>query len=348
MTPADIHGPARGSAHPVTRYRQDATRTRGTLNNCGTGKTPWGTYVSGEENWFGYFHRDAKDDDRRGKKDPSVLALERYGRKAGAASRHDYNWYNGGMAGAPTDYNGHGTHTMGTIIGDDGGENQIGVAPGAQWIACPGVGSPYVGPFECFEFFLAPTRLDGTEPRPDLAPHVISNSWSGAGTNYQAAIQVVYAAGIFFSKSAGNTGPGCSTVTNPGQWPEVTAVANFMQGDAIASSSSRGPVTIGYDQYVKPDLAAPGTSIRSSIPGSIYGTMSGTSMACPHVTGAVALLINANPELAGKIDVEMDDSGSIAFVAKQFNKSRKAIRAYLRFNRDIEKVGPVRLKSCRD
>lgn len=222
---------------------------------------------------------------------------------AGAASRHDYNWYNGGMAGAPTDYNGHGTHTMGTIIGDDGGENQIGVAPGAQWIACPGVGSPYVGPFECFEFFLAPTRLDGTDPRPDLAPHVISNSWSGAGTNYQAAIQVLYAAGIFFSKSAGNTGPGCSTVTNPGQWPEVTAVANFMQGDAIASSSSRGPVTIGYDQYVKPDLAAPGTSIRSSIPGSIYGTMSGTSMACPHVTGAVALLINANPELAGKIDV---------------------------------------------
>lgn len=222
---------------------------------------------------------------------------------AGTSSRHDYNWYNGGEDDAPTDYGSHGTHTMGTIIGDDGGSNQIGVAPGAQWIACPGVGSPYVGPFECFEFFLAPTRLDGTDPRPDLAPHVISNSWSAAGTNFQPAIQVLYAAGIFFSKSAGNTGPGCATVTNPGQWPEVTTAANFAQGDAISYSSSRGPVTIGYEQYVKPDIAAPGTNIRSSIPGGNYGTMSGTSMACPHVTGAVALLISANPELAGKIDV---------------------------------------------
>ncbi len=115
MTPADIHGPARGSAHLVTRYSPDATRTRGTLNNCGTGKTPWGTYVSGEENWFGYFHRDAKDDDRRGKKDPSVLALERYGRKAGAASRHGWEsagpqdmyvrWNNGAVgASARDDY----------------------------------------------------------------------------------------------------------------------------------------------------------------------------------------------------------------------------------------------------
>ncbi len=90
MTPAEIRGPARGSAHLVTRYSPDGTRTRGTLNNCGTGKTPWGTFVSGEENWFGYFHRDARDDERRGKKDPSIVALERYGRKAGAASRHGW------------------------------------------------------------------------------------------------------------------------------------------------------------------------------------------------------------------------------------------------------------------
>ncbi len=105
MTPAAINGPARGSAHLVTRYSPDATRTRGTLNNCGTGKTPWGTFVSGEENWFGYFHRNAKDDERRGKKDPAIVALERYGRTAGAASRHGWEsagpedmyarWYNG-------------------------------------------------------------------------------------------------------------------------------------------------------------------------------------------------------------------------------------------------------------
>ena len=93
MTEAMISGPARGSEHLVTKFDPSATKARGTLNNCGTGKTPWGTFVSGEENWFGYFFRDAKDDDAR-KKDKQVQALIRYGRKAGAASRH--GWESGG------------------------------------------------------------------------------------------------------------------------------------------------------------------------------------------------------------------------------------------------------------
>ena len=96
MTEAVLRGPAMGTAHMVTKYSPDGTRCRGTLNNCGTGKTPWGTFVSGEENWFGYFTRDAKDDDKRGKKDPSVAGLVRYGRPAGAASRH--GWETGGAA----------------------------------------------------------------------------------------------------------------------------------------------------------------------------------------------------------------------------------------------------------
>jgi len=191
---------------------------------------------------------------------------------------------------------------MGTIVGDEGGVNQIGMAPGAKWIACPGLGDN-IGPFDCFQFFLAPTKLDGSEPRPDLAPHVISNSWSSAGTDYHTAIQALYAAGIFYSKSAGNTGPACSTITNPGQWSEVTAAAAFAQGDTIASFSSRGPVIHGHDYYIKPDIAAPGVNVRSSIPGDSYASMQGTSMACPHVTGAVALLISANPDLAGRIDI---------------------------------------------
>ena len=95
MSEATIHGPARGSEHLVTKYSPDATKVRGTLNNCGAGPTPWGTYVSGEENWFGYFHRDAKDDEAR-KKDKQVQALNRYGRKAGAASRH--GWESAGQA----------------------------------------------------------------------------------------------------------------------------------------------------------------------------------------------------------------------------------------------------------
>jgi secreted PhoX family phosphatase len=102
MTPVAIHGPARGSEHLVTKYSPDGTQARGTLNNCGTGRTPWGTFISGEENWFGYFFRDAKDDDAR-KKDKQVQALNRYGRKAGAASRH--GWESGGSADTYTRWN---------------------------------------------------------------------------------------------------------------------------------------------------------------------------------------------------------------------------------------------------
>jgi PKD repeat protein len=221
----------------------------------------------------------------------------------GMTADHNYNWYDGGYTTVPTDYDTHGTHTMGTIVGNDGGSNQIGMAPGAKWIACPGIGSPYVGPFECFQFFMAPTDLYGNSPNPALAPHVISNSWSSAGTDFHPSIQALYAAGIFFSKSAGNNGPSCSTITNPGQWSEVTAAAAFAQGDTISSFSSRGPVYISLDATMKPDIAAPGSNVRSSLPVDSYGLMSGTSMACPHVTGAVALLVSANPELAGRIDV---------------------------------------------
>ena len=102
MTEVVVSGPAKGSEHLATVYSPDGTQARGTLNNCGTGRTPWGTFVSGEENWFGYFHRDAKDDDRR-KKDKQVQALNRYGRKAGAPSRH--GWESGGTADRYTRWN---------------------------------------------------------------------------------------------------------------------------------------------------------------------------------------------------------------------------------------------------
>ena len=89
----DLSGPARGNALLVTKYSPTGTKTRGTLNNCGTGKTPWGTFLTGEENWFGYFTRGAADDAARGN-DKSVTSLKRYGRSQGAASRH--GWETGG------------------------------------------------------------------------------------------------------------------------------------------------------------------------------------------------------------------------------------------------------------
>jgi secreted PhoX family phosphatase len=92
-TPVEIHGPARGDDLLVTQYSANGTMTRGTLNNCGTGQTPWGTLVSGEENWAGYFTRNASDDTARNN-DKSVTSLKRYGRSAGATSRH--GWETGG------------------------------------------------------------------------------------------------------------------------------------------------------------------------------------------------------------------------------------------------------------
>jgi len=95
LSPIEISGPARGNAQLITKYSPTGTTTRGTLNNCGTGKTPWGTFLTGEENWFGYFTRSAADDAARGN-DKSVTALKRYGRNQGAASRH--GWESGGTA----------------------------------------------------------------------------------------------------------------------------------------------------------------------------------------------------------------------------------------------------------
>jgi len=93
LSDCDLSGPVKGNALVKTKYSQDGSKVRGTLNNCGTGRTPWGSFVSGEENWSGYFTRGAADDAARGN-DKSVAALKRYGRNQGAASRH--GWETGG------------------------------------------------------------------------------------------------------------------------------------------------------------------------------------------------------------------------------------------------------------
>ncbi len=125
MTEAAIHGPARGSALMATQFNPTGTLCRGTLNNCGTGKTPWGTFVSGEENWYGYFFRDAQDDVRR-KNDKHVAGLNRYGRKAGAASRHGWEsagtadtyarWNNGALAATAKDDYRNEMNTFGYVV----------------------------------------------------------------------------------------------------------------------------------------------------------------------------------------------------------------------------------------
>lgn len=230
----------------------------------------------------------------------------------GLNSGGDYNWldpWDG--TSAPNDEGGHGTHTLGTILGADG----IGVAPKSQWIGCVNLDRNLGNPalyLDCMQFMLAPYPLGGNPFRdgdPSRAAHVLNNSWGcpdiegcDAGTLLFAANNL-RDAGIFVVISTGNDGPMCETVQSPlSLFDSVFSVGAIDQDGNMAEFSSRGPVTVDGSERVKPDIVAPGVNITSALPGGTYGTNSGTSMAGPHVAGAVALIWSAQPALVGDID----------------------------------------------
>ncbi len=229
---------------------------------------------------------------------------------------HDYNWQDlVEHSPTPIDPSSHGTFTTSEMVGDDGQGNQIGVAPGAKYIACRnmdanGTGSPatYAG---CFQFLLAPYPVNGdpNQGDPTKAPDAINNSWlcppsEGCSVNtLQAIVEAVRAAGIFPVMAAGNSGPGCSTVdTPPAIYAAAVTVGASTSEDNIATFSSRGPVTADNSNRIKPNLSAPGERVRAAVPENQYSTASGTSVAAPHVAAAVALLWQAKPSLRGDIN----------------------------------------------
>lgn len=255
---------------------------------------------------------------------------QRYRGWNGTTADHNYNWHDairsdigagndnvcGRPSATPCDDFSHGTHTIGSIVGVDGTYN-IGVAPGATWIACrnmdngDGNAATYI---ECIDWMLAPYPLGGTiaQGDPDRAPDIINNSWgcppsegcsaTPADLIGQSILNVVNA-GILFVASAGNAGPGCGTVKDPPAiYPESFTVGAHNASGTIAGFSSRGPVAYNGTTRIGPDLTAPGVDVVSAINSDNgYASAQGTSMAAPHVAGVAALLWSARPELRGQV-----------------------------------------------
>ena len=240
---------------------------------------------------------------------------------------HNYNWHDsihkdstksGNPCGydlkVPCDDDVHGTHTMGTMLGSND-TLVVGVAPDAKWIASRnmdrgnGTLESYV---ESFQWFLAPTDTLNKNPNPSKAPHVINNSWycsEGEGCNktnfsvLEKAMNACRAAGIVVVISAGNSGSACATVNGPPAFfSKAFSIGSTRSDDTISGFSSRGPVLIDSSGRLKPNVSAPGSAVLSTLPKGIFGNLSGTSMAGPHVAGVVALMISANPKLAGQVD----------------------------------------------
>ncbi|GIJ51589.1 peptidase S8 [Virgisporangium aliadipatigenens] len=219
----------------------------------------------------------------------------------------DDSWYdpwNGTTT--PTDHNGHGTHTLGTAVGDGG----IGVAPQAQWVGCVNLDRNMGNPayyLQCLQFMLAPFPHGGDplrDGRPERAPHILTNSWGCPSiegcdnTVIRPAVTALTTAGVYFVSAAGNAGPRCGSIDDePAVSPEALDVGAVDRQSRLATFSSRGD---GPSRRA-PDVVAPGQGVLSAMPGGTYATLDGTSMAAPHVAGVVALMWSANPALIGDI-----------------------------------------------
>ncbi|GIF23232.1 hypothetical protein BJ973_000412 [Actinoplanes tereljensis] len=241
--------------------------------------------------------------------DHPALVHQYRGTKPDGTVDHNYNWMatRGSCTDAPCDNDGHGTHTMGTMVGSDGTDH-VGVAPDAQWIAtngcCDSTGVESL--LRSGWWLLAPTDLRGNNPDPSKRPHVINNSW---GQNvehdfddfFQAVDNAWTAAGIFSTWSSGNTSPyaSCDSVSSPGAAASAYSVGALSPDGTLASFSRKGE---GEGGRIKPEISAPGDGVRSSYPNDSYIEMSGTSMAAPHVAGAVADLWSYDPTLIGQVD----------------------------------------------
>lgn len=231
----------------------------------------------------------------------------------GAKYNTNYAWYDPWFeTNFPQDISGHGTHTLGTILG-----KKVGIAPDAEWIGCVNLGRNLGNPaiyLSCMQFLFAPFPDDGdplTEGKPELGAQILNNSWGCPEIEgcdalvFEQAVSALRSAGVFVVSSAGNNGYyGCESISDPlAIYEDVFTVGAIDKIGELSQFSSLGPVTVDDSGSIKPDLVAPGEDIFSSMPYASYAILSGTSMAGPHVVGTVALMWSANPELIGQISL---------------------------------------------
>ncbi|GAA1570777.1 hypothetical protein GCM10009742_11620 [Kribbella karoonensis] len=236
--------------------------------------------------------------------DHPALVKQYRGNNGDGTFDHNYNWFDaaGTSPNAPSDGNGHGTHTMGTMVGDDGAGNQIGVAPGVKWIAANGCCPSDAALISSGQWMLEPTDLQGQNPDASKRPNVINNSWGStlpSNDPFMEDITLAWtASGIFGAFANGNSGSACQSSGSPGSLTSNYSAGAYDINNNIASFSGRGA---GQDGTIKPNISAPGVNVRSSLPGNTYGAFNGTSMATPHLTATVALLWSASPALKGDV-----------------------------------------------
>ncbi|MDL1909169.1 hypothetical protein FBQ81_00535 [Chloroflexi bacterium CFX6] len=214
------------------------------------------------------------------------------------------SWYDpyGQHPAAPVDLSGHGTWTMGVMVGSDVSGSSIGVAPDAQWIAVKmfndAGSSTATAIHQGYQWLLNP---DGNPATAD-APHIVNNSWTfaypGCYLDFEPDLQALRAAGILPVFAAGNGGPYANTSYSPANNPSAFAVGAINNNSSIYGLSSRGPTTCGGSSGVFPELVAPGVNILTTDLAGFYTTASGTSLAAPHVAGGLALLLSAQPDLS--------------------------------------------------
>jgi subtilisin family serine protease len=237
-----------------------------------------------------------------------ALASQYRGNLGDGSFIHDYNFFDPtGICGdVPCDNDGHGTHVMGTMVGGDGPgpfEPDIGVAPGATWIAakgCEDFGCSESALLASGQWMLAPTDAAGENPDPSKRPDIVNNSWGGGPGDpfYLDMVTAWRAAGIVPVFASGNPGPFCGEGGSPGDYVDAISVGATDIDDVIADFSGRGPSVYG---KTNPNVSAPGVDVTSSVPGGGYEAFSGTSMAAPHVAGTLALMMSAEPGLIGDV-----------------------------------------------